>query len=144
MSASSDSDRLKRSQLEERRLSEPGKMAAPGFNINDEVVVISDEEVEVQVLGGPGERTVHQQFGQLADVQSLPVKVGAPFRHQAEGRVKPGAVYLTSRDAAGAGSLGQGVDPVVDVRPSTSRALVPVWNALMRNCSTITMTLKNM
>ncbi|KAJ1144199.1 hypothetical protein NDU88_010501 [Pleurodeles waltl] len=70
------------------------------------------------VLGGHGERTVHQQFGRLADVQSLPVKVGAPFRHQAEGRVKPRG---TSREAAGAGSLGQCDDPVVDVRPSTSR-----------------------
>ncbi|KAJ1144200.1 hypothetical protein NDU88_010502 [Pleurodeles waltl] len=49
MAASSNADRLKRSRLEERRLSEPGKMAAPVFNIDDEVVVILDEEVEAQV-----------------------------------------------------------------------------------------------
>ncbi|KAJ1190139.1 hypothetical protein NDU88_006878 [Pleurodeles waltl] len=48
MAVSSDSDRLKRSQLEERRLSELCKMAAPGLHVEDEVVVISDEEVEVQ------------------------------------------------------------------------------------------------
>ncbi|KAJ1105822.1 hypothetical protein NDU88_003226 [Pleurodeles waltl] len=72
------------------------------------------------VSGGHGVQTVHQQFGQLAGVQSLPVKVGAPLRHWAEGRVKSGSVYPTSREAAGHGALGQGDDPVFDVRPSTS------------------------
>ncbi|KAJ1165781.1 hypothetical protein NDU88_006198 [Pleurodeles waltl] len=82
-------------------------MAACICNIEDEVVVISDDEAEVQV-------------GRLADGQSLLVKVGAPFGHQAEGRVKPGAVYMTSREAAGAGYMGQR-DDSVDLRPSTSR-----------------------
>ncbi|KAJ1097747.1 hypothetical protein NDU88_002864 [Pleurodeles waltl] len=73
------------------------------------------------VSGGHGERTVHRQFGQLAGVQSLPVKVGEPFRHRAEGRVKSGVVYPTLREAAGAGALGQDDDPLFEVRPSTSR-----------------------
>ncbi|KAJ1208129.1 hypothetical protein NDU88_003518 [Pleurodeles waltl] len=117
MAASFDADRLKRSRLEERKLGDPCKMAAPVSNIDDEVVVISDEEVEVRTWGEDGASAV----GRLADVQSLPVKVKAPFRHRAEGRVKPGTVYLTSREAAGAGSMRQCDDPVVDVRPSTSR-----------------------
>ncbi|KAJ1154274.1 hypothetical protein NDU88_007028 [Pleurodeles waltl] len=92
-------------------------MAAPISNIDNEVVVISDEEVEVQTWGEDCASAV----GRLADVQSLPVKVGTPFGHRAEGRVKPGAVYLTSWEAAGAGSMGQRDDRVGDVRPSTSR-----------------------
>ncbi|KAJ1149933.1 hypothetical protein NDU88_002731 [Pleurodeles waltl] len=48
-------------------------------------------------------------------------QVGAPIRHRAEGRVKSGEVYPTSREAAGHGALGQGDDPVFDARPSTSR-----------------------
>ncbi|KAJ1138395.1 hypothetical protein NDU88_004781 [Pleurodeles waltl] len=73
------------------------------------------------VLGGHGDHAVHQQFGRLAGVQSLPVRVGAPVGHRAEGRVKPRVVYPTSWDAARQGTLGQSVDPVFDVRPSTSR-----------------------
>ncbi|KAJ1151919.1 hypothetical protein NDU88_004698 [Pleurodeles waltl] len=62
------------------------------------------------VSGGLGDQTVHQQLGRLAGVQSLPVKVGAPIRHRAEGRVKFGAAYPTSQEAAGHGALGQGDD----------------------------------
>ncbi|KAJ1129096.1 hypothetical protein NDU88_007467 [Pleurodeles waltl] len=72
-------------------------------------------------LGRHGERTAHQQFGRLAGVQSLPVKVRAPSRHRVEGRVKSRAVYPTSQDAYGSGSLGHGEDPAFDVLPSTSR-----------------------
>ncbi|KAJ1187362.1 hypothetical protein NDU88_004138 [Pleurodeles waltl] len=212
--------------LEERKLSEAGKMGEPGYNIEDKVVVLSDKEVEEQgsqnsiggkekayfgsdyrqqagkvvqwipragsamlhevqawdvgnqsmfrlgeqvefvdksglvlkgtvcgetsgdgsigraqvlldfwqsdqgegitgcdtarFLGGHVEATVHQQFGRLAGVQSLPVKVRAPSRHRVEGRVKSGAVSPTSREPYGLGSLGQGADSVCDVQPSTS------------------------
>ncbi|KAJ1198383.1 hypothetical protein NDU88_002224 [Pleurodeles waltl] len=72
-------------------------------------------------LGGHGEVTVHRQSGRLAGGQSLPVKVRAPSRHRFEGRVKSGAVYPTSREPDGLGTLGQGADSVFDEQPSTSR-----------------------
>ncbi|KAJ1207938.1 hypothetical protein NDU88_003328 [Pleurodeles waltl] len=117
MATSSDAHRWSRGSLEERQLGATSKMAAPIHNIEEEVVVISDDEEEIQVegpsgcdtyvLGGHGERSSHQQFGRLAGEQSLPVKVRAPFEHRAEGRVKPGAVYPTSGEVAGVGPLGQ-------------------------------------
>ncbi|KAJ1139389.1 hypothetical protein NDU88_005762 [Pleurodeles waltl] len=73
------------------------------------------------VLGRHGDYTAHQWLGWLADGKSLPVRVGAPFGHWLEGRVKPGAVHLTSREAAGHGVLGQDTCPGFGVRPSTSR-----------------------
>ncbi|KAJ1097748.1 hypothetical protein NDU88_002865 [Pleurodeles waltl] len=48
MAATSDSDRQRGNLLEERVLRGSVKMAAPGFNIEDDAVVISDEEVEEQ------------------------------------------------------------------------------------------------
>ncbi|KAJ1152790.1 hypothetical protein NDU88_005565 [Pleurodeles waltl] len=123
-------------------------MAAP-ININEEeVVVISDEEEEVQadqvavpsgcdashVLGEHGERPSHRQFGRLTGEQSLPVKVRAPLTHQAEGRVKPGAVYPTSRELAGVGPLGQR-SGLEDVQSSTSQGagggLYPIEEELL-------------
>ncbi|KAJ1200733.1 hypothetical protein NDU88_004554 [Pleurodeles waltl] len=73
------------------------------------------------VLGGHGDHAVHQQLGRPAGGKSLPVRVGAPFRHRAEGGVKPRAVYLTSWEAARHGVLCQDEGPVFDMRPSTSR-----------------------
>ncbi|KAJ1175153.1 hypothetical protein NDU88_000444 [Pleurodeles waltl] len=157
MAPSSDTMTPDEGILEESHLGEAGKMAAPGDFIEDEVILISEEEMEVQgghkvvrgagnanfasisrhrqseqgevisgcdtsrFLGGHGEVTVHQQFGRLAGSQSLPVKVRAPSRHHFEGRVKSGAVYPTSREPDGLGSLGQGADSVFDEQPSTSR-----------------------
>ncbi|KAJ1156591.1 hypothetical protein NDU88_009309 [Pleurodeles waltl] len=52
------------------------------------------------VLVRHGDHAVHQQLGRLAGVKSLLVRVAAPVRHRAEGRVKPRAVYPTSWVAA--------------------------------------------
>ncbi|KAJ1149424.1 hypothetical protein NDU88_002234 [Pleurodeles waltl] len=113
MAASSDADSGKGGMLEERTLGATSKMAAP-ININEEeVVIISDEEEEVQ---------------------SLPVKVRAPLIHRAEGRVKPGAVYPTSRELAGVGLLSQR-SGLEDVQPSTSQGagggLYPIEEELL-------------
>ncbi|KAJ1200871.1 hypothetical protein NDU88_004692 [Pleurodeles waltl] len=140
MAASSEMMTRNEDILEERQLGEAGKMAAPGDYIEDEVILISDEEIEEQgrhkIVRGVGnvnfasnsgqqagywEVMVHRQFGRLAGGQSLPVKVRAPSRHRFEGRVKSGAVYPTSREPDGLGSLGQGEDSFFDEQPSTSR-----------------------
>ncbi|KAJ1108575.1 hypothetical protein NDU88_005951 [Pleurodeles waltl] len=92
MAASSDAHRWSRCSLEERQLGATSKMAVPIHNIEEEVVVISDDEEEVQ----------------------------GTFEHRAEGRVKLGAVYPTLRELAGVGPLGQRSDSEV-VQPSTSR-----------------------
>ncbi|KAJ1123584.1 hypothetical protein NDU88_002052 [Pleurodeles waltl] len=136
MAASSGSINQRKGILEERPLSEAAKMAVPGSSIEDEVVVYlmrmyrSKEARLVLEIGkklilvvftGNRQTTVHRQFERLTGVQSLPVKVRAPSRHQVEGRVKSRAVYPTSRETYGSGSLGQGADSVFDVQPSTSR-----------------------
>ncbi|KAJ1143174.1 hypothetical protein NDU88_009485 [Pleurodeles waltl] len=69
------------------------------------------------VLSGHGDHAVHQQLSRPAGVKSLPVRVGAPVRHRAEGRLKPRVVYPTSQETARHGVLGQSDDPVFDVRP---------------------------
>ncbi|KAJ1090900.1 hypothetical protein NDU88_004028 [Pleurodeles waltl] len=106
MAVSSDAYRWSRCTLEERKLGTTSKMAVPIHNIEEEVVVISDEEEEVQVsqkgVGGRGT-----------------VGNGGNFR-QRVGRVKPRAGYLTSLELAGVGPLGQRSDSE-DVQPSTSR-----------------------
>ncbi|KAJ1190577.1 hypothetical protein NDU88_007315 [Pleurodeles waltl] len=102
--------------------------------VDDEVVVISDEEEEVQeyfsldvwhsdggegpsgcdtahASGGHGLQAYHRRSGRIAADQSTQVKVRAPSAHRKEVRVKPGAVYLTSGEKFG----------VADDQPSTSR-----------------------
>ncbi|KAJ1198723.1 hypothetical protein NDU88_002562 [Pleurodeles waltl] len=82
------------------------------------------------VLGGHKGHAVHQQLGRPAGGKTLPVRVGAPFGHRVEGRVKPGAVYLTSQEASRHGVLGHDDCPGVSVRISTllTGALVQIWS----------------
>ncbi|KAJ1208210.1 hypothetical protein NDU88_003596 [Pleurodeles waltl] len=63
----------------------------------------------------------NQQFGRPSGVKQLPVRVSAPLGHRAEGRVKPGVVQLTSRDAAVQGSGGTDAGPGIAERSSTSQ-----------------------
>ncbi|KAJ1187791.1 hypothetical protein NDU88_004561 [Pleurodeles waltl] len=53
-----------------------------------------------QVFGGREVFTVNQRLGRPSGLQQVPVGVRAPSGHWDEGRVKPGAVHLTSREAA--------------------------------------------
>ncbi|KAJ1160106.1 hypothetical protein NDU88_000608 [Pleurodeles waltl] len=62
-----------------------------------------------------------QRLGRPAGSKGLPVRVGAPFGHRIEGRVKPGAVHLTSRKAAGLGVGSQDTCSASGVLPFTSR-----------------------
>ncbi|KAJ1173366.1 hypothetical protein NDU88_005202 [Pleurodeles waltl] len=69
---------------------------------------------------GHGVQASHKRSGQMVGDQSLPVKVRAPSEHLPEGRVKPGAVYPTSRETAG-----------VDVaQPSTSQGPGAGWASM--------------
>ncbi|KAJ1107100.1 hypothetical protein NDU88_004496 [Pleurodeles waltl] len=119
------------SALEERKLCTPVKMAVSVFNVEDEVVVISDEDEEVQshASSGHGVQASHQRSGRLVGEQSLPVKVSAPSEHRPEGRVKPGAVYPTSRETAGVRPLGPLIDSD-DARPSTSQGAGVGWTSM--------------
>ncbi|KAJ1174621.1 hypothetical protein NDU88_006441 [Pleurodeles waltl] len=51
-------------------------------------------------LGGQGVKAVYRPSGRMVGDRSLPVKVRAPSAHRPEGRVRSGAVRLTSGDAA--------------------------------------------
>ncbi|KAJ1105649.1 hypothetical protein NDU88_003054 [Pleurodeles waltl] len=64
----------------------------------------------------------NQRFGRPSGVQQLPVRVGAPLGHRDEVRVKPGAVHLTSREAAVQGSGGSDADPGIAESSSASQA----------------------
>ncbi|KAJ1149244.1 hypothetical protein NDU88_002059 [Pleurodeles waltl] len=109
MAASSVADSWAGGALEERTLGAASKMAAP-ININEEeVVVISDDEEDVQAIYRPS--------GGMVGDQSLPVKVQAPSEHRREGRVRSGAVRPTSGDTTGAD----------DAQPSTSQGAGAGW-----------------
>ncbi|KAJ1193009.1 hypothetical protein NDU88_002315 [Pleurodeles waltl] len=71
-------------------------------------------------LGGHGVQAIYRQSGRIVGDQSLTVKVRAPSEHRHEGRVRSGAVHLTSREAAGP----------VEAQPSTSRSTGADWDAL--------------
>ncbi|KAJ1179863.1 hypothetical protein NDU88_005096 [Pleurodeles waltl] len=89
MAASSESMNRRKGLLEERQLSEVGRMAAPGDNFEDEVVVISDEEVEEQgsknSIGGKENvnfgSVYRQQAGKV--VQWIP-RAGSSMLHEVE------------------------------------------------------------
>ncbi|KAJ1191189.1 hypothetical protein NDU88_000505 [Pleurodeles waltl] len=73
------------------------------------------------VLGGHEDYMATQRLGRPTGGKRLPVRVGAPFGHRIEGRAKPRAVHLTSRDAAGHGVGGQVTCPGTGVLPSTNQ-----------------------
>ncbi|KAJ1179572.1 hypothetical protein NDU88_004806 [Pleurodeles waltl] len=60
--------------------------------------------------GGQGVKAVYRPSGRIVGDRSTPVKVRAPSAHWPEGRVRSGAVRLTSRDES----------RVCDAQPSTS------------------------
>ncbi|KAJ1163887.1 hypothetical protein NDU88_004339 [Pleurodeles waltl] len=64
---------------------------------------------------------VNQRFGWPSGVKQLQMRVGAPLGHQAVGRAKPGAVRLTSRDAAVQASGGSDAGPRIAERSSNSQ-----------------------
>ncbi|KAJ1189915.1 hypothetical protein NDU88_006657 [Pleurodeles waltl] len=64
---------------------------------------------------------VNQRFGRPTGVRHLTVRVGAPLGHWVEGRAKPRAVRLTSRDTAVQGIGGKDTCPGTTGRPSTSQ-----------------------
>ncbi|KAJ1139738.1 hypothetical protein NDU88_006105 [Pleurodeles waltl] len=121
-------------ELEETVLGTPVKMAAPVCNIENEVVVISDDEDEVQpdsgegpsgcdtshVSSGHGLQVSHQRSGQMVGEQSMPVRVRVSSEHRPEGRVKPGVVYPTSGETAG----------IDDAQPSNSQGAGAGWASL--------------
>ncbi|KAJ1209855.1 hypothetical protein NDU88_005227 [Pleurodeles waltl] len=69
---------------------------------------------------GHGVQASHRRSGRMVGDQSLPVKVRAPSEHRPEGRVRPGAVYPTSGETAGAD----------DAQPSTSQGVGVGWASM--------------
>ncbi|KAJ1202998.1 hypothetical protein NDU88_006793 [Pleurodeles waltl] len=69
-------------------------------------------------LGGQGVKAVYQPSGRMIGDRSTLVKVRAPSAHRPEGRVRSGAVRLTSGDAA----------RVRDAQPSTSQGAGDGWD----------------
>ncbi|KAJ1190024.1 hypothetical protein NDU88_006764 [Pleurodeles waltl] len=71
-------------------------------------------------LGEHGEQST-RRFGRLAQVQRLPVRVGAPSGHRLEERAQSGAVWLTTGEATGPGLGFQDFYPLHEAVPSTSQ-----------------------
>ncbi|KAJ1137348.1 hypothetical protein NDU88_003759 [Pleurodeles waltl] len=69
---------------------------------------------------GHGVQVSHWRSGRMVGDQSLPVKVRAPSEDWPEGRVRPGAVYPTSGETAGAD----------DAQPSTSQGAGVGWASM--------------
>ncbi|KAJ1188807.1 hypothetical protein NDU88_005564 [Pleurodeles waltl] len=136
--------------LEEGQLDAAVKNAARNNFVEEDVIVISDEEMERQdsrrvergndnlqsfgqpakrvnsgcdaprFPGGQSESKVHQEAGRPSGGQSVTVKVRAPLGHRREGKVKSGAVYPTARESVLSGPLGQRAGSVFDEQPSTT------------------------
>ncbi|KAJ1124094.1 hypothetical protein NDU88_002556 [Pleurodeles waltl] len=71
-------------------------------------------------LGGQGVKAVYRPSGRMVGDRSTPVKVRAPSAHRPKGRVRSGAVRLTSRDEA----------RFCDAQPSTSQGAGDGWDDL--------------